>query len=375
MRRTVNFKKMVSVIVTAFMMVSMFAGFTANAEVFTYRKVTYLAGDVDGITGSTEAVFNKVIGTSFKTADTSRFARNGYELDSWTLSSTGQTVSANATYIMPSYDITFTANWKPATYSVTFTGKGGKTASGSANVYASATYGTTITLPENEFVYGNYTFAGWKYAGVVYGAGEEFEVPAITSGSKIVFAATWTTAPAVTTAPVTTTMPETTTTTTEITTEEVTTTEETTTTVEATTEEVTTTEETTTTVEMTTEEVTTTEETTTVEETTEEVTTTEETTTTVETTTEEVTTTEETTTVEETEVTVPETEIPAEENENVIGDYNNDGVVDGNDVYALRKYVIGVSVEGFEIDYESADVNNDGVVNVFDCVLLSRIVG
>ncbi|MCM1227618.1 MAG: hypothetical protein NC320_09425 [Clostridium sp.] len=213
MRSAVNFKKMISAIVSVIMMISVFSG-VVNAETFTYRTVTYLAGDVDGVSGSSEITFNKVIGTSFKTADTARFSRNGYVLDSWTLTSTNQRVSANATYIMPDEDITFVANWTPATYSVTFTGKGGKTASGESNIYTQAEYGTSITLPKNEFVYGTYSFNGWKYNGVVYNEGDTFEIPAITSGSKIVFAATWISrTSSVTTAPVTTAATTTTTTT------------------------------------------------------------------------------------------------------------------------------------------------------------------
>lgn len=213
MRRTVNFGKIISTIISLFIVSSVFSGVYAEADSFTYCKVTYLAGNVENINGSSEAIFNKIINTSFTTADSSRFSRNGYVIDSWTLASTGEKVGAGTSYFMPNYDITFIANWVPATYSVTFTGKGGKTASGSSNIYSEATYGTVITLPENEFVYGSYSFAGWKYDNVLYNPGDSFEIPAIASGKKIIFAAVWEmrSVPVETTAPEIT-YPETTTT-------------------------------------------------------------------------------------------------------------------------------------------------------------------
>ncbi|MGN1087017.1 MAG: DUF5620 domain-containing protein, partial [Porcipelethomonas sp.] len=56
------------------------------------------------------------------------------------------------------------------------------------------------------------------------------------------------------------------------------------------------------------------------------------------------------------------------------GDFNNDGVVDNNDAEALKKFMVGIKVDGFEIDGESADVNGDGVVNVFDYMSLSKML-
>jgi hypothetical protein len=36
--------------------------------------------------------------------------------------------------------------------------------------------------------------------------------------------------------------------------------------------------------------------------------------------------------------------------------------------------MVGINVDGFEIDGESADVNGDGVVNVFDYMSLSKML-
>lgn len=359
MKNTV--KRMAAIATTVITMATMLTGITANAAV-TYKTLTYQTGDVDGIVGSTEVSFEKVINTTFDAAAASRFSRKGYTVASWNVPSTGETVALGAQYKMPSNDITFAANWKEAEYAVSFAGKGGKTADGKATTADKATFGTAMTLPECQFIYNGYTFAGWKYDNKMYNAGEEFEVPALLSGSKIVFSAVWETESAVVTTAAT---------------EEVTTTEETTTIFAETTENVS---------EETTEAATETTVETTVEE---EVTTEETTATTVET---EEAETEETnyieiyeyiaseTTVEteeadEEETTAVETEEPAEEETTVIFDYNNDGVVDSSDAEALRKFMVGAAVEGFEITAENADVNGDGMIDVFDYMALSRIAG
>ena len=62
------------------------------------------------------------------------------------------------------------------------------------------------------------------------------------------------------------------------------------------------------------------------------------------------------------------------EETNTVYDYNNDGMVSTDDAEALKKYMVGVTVEGFEFTAESADVNSDGVVNVFDYMTLSKMV-
>lgn len=360
MKNTV--KRMAAIATTVITMATMLTGITANAAV-TYKTLTYQTGDVDGIVGSTEVSFEKVINTTFDAAAASRFSRKGYTVASWNVPSTGETVALGAQYKMPSNDITFVANWKEAEYAVSFAGKGGKTADGKATTADKATFGTAMTLPECQFIYNGYTFAGWKYDNKMYNAGEEFEVPALLSGSKIVFSAVWETESAVVTTAAT---------------EEVTTTEETTTIFAETTENVS---------EETTEAATeTTVETTTVEE----ITTEETTATTVET---EEAETEETnyieiyeyiaseTTVEteeadEEETTAVEIEETVEEETTVVAfDYNNDGVVDSSDAEALRKFMVGAAVEGFEITAENADVNGDGMIDVFDYMALSRIAG
>lgn len=376
MKKTV--KRMAAIATTVITMATMLTGITANAAV-TYKTLTYQTGNVDGIVGSTEVSFEKVINTTFDAAAASRFSRKGYTVASWNVPSTGETVALGAQYKMPSNDITFVANWKEAEYAVSFAGKGGKTADGKATTADKATFGTAMTLPECQFIYNGYTFAGWKYDNKMYNAGEEFEVPALLSGSKIVFSAVWeeesavvTTEPteAVTTTEETTIFVETSENVSEETTEEITET----TTVETTVEETTTEETTETTVET---EETEAEETNYVEiyeyiasEETEETTTVE-----TEEAEEETTTTVETEEVEEEETTTVEIEETVEEETAVVFDYNNDGVVDSSDANALRKFIVGAAVEGFEITADNADVNGDGTIDVFDYMALSRIAG
>ncbi len=211
MRTTANFRRVIAVISSIVMVMSMVLSMSASVTAATYYTLTYSAGDVDNIVGSTEINYQRAANTLFDVASSTRFSRKGYYLASWYIPSTGDTVGVSSQYTMPSRDITFVANWKPQTYAVTFTGKGGKTANGSANFYVDGTYGTPMTLPENQFIYDGYTFAGWKYDGIVYNEGDTFEIPAILSTAKVVLAATWTTAQST---PVTTITTATTTTTT-----------------------------------------------------------------------------------------------------------------------------------------------------------------
>ena len=204
MKTGVNLKRIIAVISAFMMILTLFS--SVSAETYTYRTLTYFAGDVDNLVGASEVNFQKIINTTFDAAASSRFSRNGYHLKSWYVPSTGETVGTGSQYTMPDHDITFVANWVPETYKITFTGKGGKTAEGSANFYVNAEYGTTIIMPENSFIYSGYQFEGWKYNGITYKTGDVFEVPAILSGAKIVISAVWSkSSNIITTKPVTTT--------------------------------------------------------------------------------------------------------------------------------------------------------------------------
>ncbi len=403
--------------------------------------------------GTREVSFERMSYVSFDVADSKRFSRKGYTLSSWYVPLTGETINTGSMYTMPDSDITFIANWTSEVYKITFAGKYGVTANNEKNIYMNAECGSEMILPENEFIYKGYKFAGWKYNNVTYQPGDSFIVPALITGEKIVFSAVWKRSYATVTTAVTTTPAPTTTTT--ITTQ-ATTTETTTQTTTETTSTTATTSETTAA--------------TTTLETTETTVTIPETTTT--------TTTMTTATfaalddsqftktinveacgvngnaielnasdlisanqiVESIEVTLEsdnsfglygvsfgfslsdntwyqenlenytdsnEITVPLainEANQNLItpdgkisigctaeneaftvksikvnyrmdkGDYNNDGVSDNTDVQILKDFMVGINDNGLDITTVNGDINNDGVVNVFDYIFLSRMI-
>lgn len=192
------------VLVFTFIFSFLISSMPVRAENYTMYNVNYSAGDVDNIVGSSTFSLAVIAGTSFEFSSSSRFSRKGYKLVSWYIPSTGETVAPNQSYVMPYHDIDVIANWKAETYNISFAGVGGTTAQGDANFYLTATYGDTITLPESPFTYDGYEFSGWKYNGVVYNAGDEFAVPAVLTGEKIVISAVWTKKSSVTTTAVTT---------------------------------------------------------------------------------------------------------------------------------------------------------------------------
>ncbi len=478
------FKKIVSVVSSAIMMCTAFSAVPAEAVSYDYHTLKYSAGDVEGVVGTREVSFERMSYVSFDVADSKRFSRKGYTLSSWYVPLTGETINTGSMYTMPDSDITFIANWTSEVYKITFAGKYGVTANNEKNIYMNAECGSEMILPENEFMYKGYKFAGWKYNNVTYQPGDSFIVPALITGEKIVFSAVWKRSYATVTTAVTTT-PAPTTITTQATTTETTT--QTTTETTSTTAATTTLETTETTTDVTTTDITT-------SETTE--TTTEETVTEITTDFEEI----ETTTETETTVTIPETttttttmttatfaalddsqftktinveacgvngnaiELNAsdlisanqivesievtlesdnsfglygvsfgfslsdntwyqenlenytdsneitvplainEANQNLItpdgkisigctaeneaftvksikvnyrmdkGDYNNDGVSDNTDVQILKDFMVGINDNGLDITTVNGDINNDGVVNVFDYIFLSRMI-
>ena len=212
MQKKSTVKKSISVITALmFIFTLVISAFPVGAVKYTYYTLTYEAGDYSDVVGSSSVSFERIEGVSFDVAATSRFSRKGYKIISWTVKSTGEVVAASSQYTMPSHDITFVANWSPVTYDITLAGVGGTTSDGSANTTIKGTCGETIILPESPFTKSGYTFAGWKYSGVTYNAGDEFVVPGVLTGRKIVISAVWKSGSAVTTAATTTTTTTTTT--------------------------------------------------------------------------------------------------------------------------------------------------------------------
>ena len=56
----------------------------------------------------------------------------------------------------------------------------------------------------------------------------------------------------------------------------------------------------------------------------------------------------------------------------VKGDIDKNGEVNANDLSILRKFMVGSSTD---VSFEDADLNNDGQLNVFDCIILERMIG
>lgn len=58
--------------------------------------------------------------------------------------------------------------------------------------------------------------------------------------------------------------------------------------------------------------------------------------------------------------------------ETLIGDVNGNGIVDAEDITDTVDYIMGISAK--DIKKETIDVNNDGIVNVADIVVISNII-
>lgn len=119
---------------------------TMPAETLTVYGTTakcYVTYKVDGEIYNGPA-FTKV-GESTKVLD--KYEREGYDVTEWT---TEDAEVVNGSFTMPDHDVTFTATTTPKTYTITIDVEGAKTT-------ATAEYGSTFTLPEQEERAG-YTF-------------------------------------------------------------------------------------------------------------------------------------------------------------------------------------------------------------------------
>ncbi len=77
-------------------------------------------------------------------------------------------------------------------------------------------------------------------------------------------------------------------------------------------------------------------------------------------------------TVTEAEPTVTETEPTATgTNDGILGDANDDGLMNMKDVLVMRKYIAGMDTE---INLKNADVNLDGAVNLKDVLLVRKCI-
>ncbi|NLP25725.1 MAG: hypothetical protein GX365_00030 [Clostridiales bacterium] len=150
-------------------------------------KVTYRAGDYDGITGNTQVSFSRHETGVFDLADSTRFSRSGYSLTHWLDIETNEKYKPISQYKMPSRDLILEAVWEPITYKIMFSSN--TPIRESFNV--AGTYGTEITLPLNRFKYEGHKFIGWTYGSKLYKAGDKFTVPAVMPGLNLSLKATW----------------------------------------------------------------------------------------------------------------------------------------------------------------------------------------
>jgi hypothetical protein len=154
-----------------------------------FYSVTYLPGDVDGLTVSAPFQLKFIDGTSFETAASSRFSRTGYRLIGWTYDYTGEFFPIDAKVTMPMSDVTFVAVWEAAKYDITFGLGGGK---GTVKTFKKAEYKSIIRVPLCSYTNEGKVFTGWKYKDVIYKPGDEFTVPSLATGiPSIIVNAQW----------------------------------------------------------------------------------------------------------------------------------------------------------------------------------------
>ena len=148
---------------------------TANVTVYarweqikeTY-PVTFVGGT--GATGDAPTMEAKAEGDKFDLPQNT-FVKEDYDFDGWV---DGQTkYAAGDEYVMPSYAVTFTAQWVlTPKYKVTFVG--GEGAVGTNPEIEDKKAGEVITLPENSYTKEDYIFAGWSDGEKTYLAGSTY---------------------------------------------------------------------------------------------------------------------------------------------------------------------------------------------------------
>ena len=161
---------------------------TANVTVYarwelikeTY-SVTFVGGT--GATGDAPTMEAKAEGDKFDLPQNT-FVKEDYDFDGWF---DGQTkYAAGDEYVMPSYAVTFTAQWVlTSKYKVTFVG--GEGAVGTDPEIEDKKEGEVITLPENPYTKEDYIFAGWSDGEKTYLAAATYTMPK----KDVEFVAVW----------------------------------------------------------------------------------------------------------------------------------------------------------------------------------------
>ncbi len=154
----------------------------------TWSKISYTLNYASGEhgTGAAPAEISKNFGDKIILGAADTFtASTGYTFAGW---SDGTTVyQAGAEFTMPAANITLTAQWEKADFTVNYAA--GQHGTGAAPAEISKNFGDKITLVAADTFTAStgYTFAGWSDGTTVYQAGAEYTMPA----ANVIFTAQW----------------------------------------------------------------------------------------------------------------------------------------------------------------------------------------
>lgn len=171
---------------------------TLSANWCEYRKMTYMAGDVNGILGATFMEFEYVETFSVDLPATNRFSRKGYKIIGWLCENDDTIYKPLASYVMPKEDVVMYAVWEPINYGIVFIAG---TGSSKDNIIIKGDTDTTITVPECTAVKEGFKFGGWRYNDKVYQPGDDFFIEGVEPGLGISLKAVWNEAPSTTNNP------------------------------------------------------------------------------------------------------------------------------------------------------------------------------
>ena len=145
------------------------------------RSVTYSVTKDSGVIPS--GITGKYIGETFTVASSSGFSRSGYSFAGW--SDGTNTYAAGATYTVLGTDVTLTAQWIGASYSVTYIANGG---SGSLPTQGNLSSGETFTVQSNPLTRNGYSFVAWNDGSANYAAGSIYTI----ASANVSLIAQWT---------------------------------------------------------------------------------------------------------------------------------------------------------------------------------------
>ena len=161
---------------------------TLRAIYLYYRNLTYLPGNVDGLSGTTSNTQIIRARGDIDLAESTRLTRLGYTIKAWHCENDGIDYPLFYQYIMPDEDVIMTAVWEPIFYIVSFR-SGVKSI---PDIKIREQTNNIIIAPDLDDREG-YTFRGWvMYKTDVYIPGDEIVVKGQLPGTGIGGQAIWT---------------------------------------------------------------------------------------------------------------------------------------------------------------------------------------